>query len=144
MNYRLTKAAISCIIVIVSDTETHVHEWLSGGVSPCQGEGRGFESRLVLYRQSGKSLKIQAFPLFFVSDKFVPSCTHFIMPLKSGKIFVPAVPTSRHTKSVPFSLQWIRERFFCSFDSLDILCGFVESFFDLADFVFQMVQPYQD
>lgn len=23
-------------------------EWLSGGVSPCQGEGRGFESRLVL------------------------------------------------------------------------------------------------
>ncbi len=26
----------------------HLHEWLSGGVSPCQGEGRGFESRLVL------------------------------------------------------------------------------------------------
>ena len=25
-----------------------VHEWLSGGVSPCQGEGGGFESRLVL------------------------------------------------------------------------------------------------
>ena len=24
-------------------------EWLSGGVSPCQGEGRGFESRLALY-----------------------------------------------------------------------------------------------
>ena len=22
-----------------------LHEWLSGGVSPCQGEGRGFESR---------------------------------------------------------------------------------------------------
>ena len=21
-----------------------MHEWLSGGVSPCQGEGRGFES----------------------------------------------------------------------------------------------------
>ncbi len=27
-----------------------MHEWLSGGVSPCQGEGRGFESRLVLYK----------------------------------------------------------------------------------------------
>lgn len=27
-----------------------MHEWLSGGVSPCQGEGRGFESRLVLFR----------------------------------------------------------------------------------------------
>ena len=26
-----------------------MHEWLSGGVSPCQGEGRGFESRLVLW-----------------------------------------------------------------------------------------------
>ena len=25
-----------------------MHEWLSGGASPCQGEGRGFESRLVL------------------------------------------------------------------------------------------------
>ena len=25
-----------------------MHEWLSGGVSPCQGEGRGFESRLAL------------------------------------------------------------------------------------------------
>ena len=27
----------------------YVHEWLSGRASPCQGEGRGFESRLVLY-----------------------------------------------------------------------------------------------
>ena len=26
-----------------------MHEWLSGGASPCQGEGRGFESRLVLF-----------------------------------------------------------------------------------------------
>ena len=28
-----------------------MHEWLSGGVSPCQGEGRGFESRLVLFNK---------------------------------------------------------------------------------------------
>ena len=29
---------------------THfMHEWLSGGLSPCQGEGRGFESRLVIF-----------------------------------------------------------------------------------------------
>ena len=28
----------------------NMHEWLSGGASPCQGEGRGFESRLVLNR----------------------------------------------------------------------------------------------
>ncbi len=26
-----------------------LREWLSGGVSPCQGEGRGFESRLALF-----------------------------------------------------------------------------------------------
>ena len=25
-----------------------MREWLSGGVSPCKGEGRGFESRLAL------------------------------------------------------------------------------------------------
>ena len=29
-----------------------MREWLSGGVSPCQGEGRGFESRLVLFGKS--------------------------------------------------------------------------------------------
>ena len=27
-----------------------MREWLSGGVSPCQGEGRGFESRLALLK----------------------------------------------------------------------------------------------
>ena len=31
-----------------------MHEWLSGGVSPCQGEGRGFESRLVLLQKRKK------------------------------------------------------------------------------------------
>ena len=33
----------------------NMREWLSGGVSPCQGEGRGFESRLALFfaRKSG-------------------------------------------------------------------------------------------
>ncbi len=34
-----------------------MHEWLSGGVSPCQGEGRGFESRLVLFLFLIKSLE---------------------------------------------------------------------------------------
>ena len=29
-----------------------MREWLSGGVSPCQGEGRGFESRLVLLHRT--------------------------------------------------------------------------------------------
>ena len=26
-----------------------VREWLSGGASPCQGEGRGFDPRLALF-----------------------------------------------------------------------------------------------
>ena len=26
-----------------------MREWLRGGASPCQGEGRGFESRLALF-----------------------------------------------------------------------------------------------
>ena len=30
----------------VFKVHTSMREWLSGGVSPCQGEGRGFESRL--------------------------------------------------------------------------------------------------
>ena len=43
-----------------------MHEWLSGGVSPRQGEGRGFESRLVLFilpekESSGKLLDL-SFP----------------------------------------------------------------------------------
>ncbi len=45
-----------------------MREWLSGGVSPCQGEGRGFESRLAL-------LKIgRVFFRFFVAkNKFTDS-----------------------------------------------------------------------
>ena len=35
-----------------------VHEWLSGGVSPCQGEGRGFESRLVLSMIQKKEISV--------------------------------------------------------------------------------------
>ncbi len=36
-----------------------MHEWLSGGVSPCQGEGRGFESRLVLFNDNCIKVLIQ-------------------------------------------------------------------------------------
>ena len=31
--------------------QKQMREWLSGGASPCQGEGRGFESRLALEKQ---------------------------------------------------------------------------------------------
>ena len=47
-----------------------MHEWLSGGVSPCQGEGRGFESRLVLFSNEAENLKNKAFRYFFVSFGF--------------------------------------------------------------------------
>ena len=55
-----------------------MHEWLSGGASPCQGEGRGFESRLVLFLfllkvekekvKGGEEIRIHRnwFPLFHV------------------------------------------------------------------------------
>ncbi len=41
-----------------------MHEWLSGGVSPCQGEGRGFESRLVLSLIGAETLILQRFRYF--------------------------------------------------------------------------------
>ena len=37
-----------CSFEGVSKKRILMREWLSGGVSPCQGEGRGFESRLAL------------------------------------------------------------------------------------------------
>ena len=42
-----------------------MHEWLSGGVSPCQGEGRGFESRLVLFLVPEKESSGKLFGLRF-------------------------------------------------------------------------------
>ena len=49
-----------------------VHEWLSGGVSPCQGEGRGFESRCLHDRESleniGFSVVFKAFCVFKISS----------------------------------------------------------------------------
>ena len=41
-----------------------MREWLSGGVSPCQGEGRGFESRLALFLLAGISLIYKGFQPF--------------------------------------------------------------------------------
>ncbi len=37
------------VLRVRAEEERKMREWLSGGVSPCQGEGRGFESRLVLF-----------------------------------------------------------------------------------------------
>ena len=43
-----------------------MREWLRGGAPPCQGGGRGFESRLALFYYIIRSLKLQDFRLFFV------------------------------------------------------------------------------
>ncbi len=42
-------------------SSTIMREWLSGRASPCQGEGRGFESRLALIKNR---LKLVGFFLF--------------------------------------------------------------------------------
>ena len=46
-----------------------MREWLSGGVSPCQGEGRGFESRLALfcYKNAYSDFAVSVF--WYVMDK---------------------------------------------------------------------------
>ena len=52
---------IVCVQYIVlksTKMNTNMREWLSGGVSPCQGEGRGFESRLALNKKNRKASKI--------------------------------------------------------------------------------------
>ena len=46
-----------------------MREWLSGGVSPCQGEGRGFESRLALFYWL-EFLEFSRVPAFFCFLKF--------------------------------------------------------------------------
>lgn len=55
-----------------------MREWLSGGVSPCQGEGRGFESRLALFLMVAEALILLGFRFFFGGAKPVPSCTHLL------------------------------------------------------------------
>ena len=51
-------------------TDSEMREWLSGGVSPCQGEGRGFESRLALNKkEDGYVVTI----FFFIESRVRPS-----------------------------------------------------------------------
>ena len=46
-----------------------MREWLSGGASPCQGEGRGFDPRLALFLFGGKLVNIRL-PVFFTFFNF--------------------------------------------------------------------------
>ena len=42
----------------------NMREWLSGGASPCQGEGRGFDPRLALFLIKTEVLSLSVLPLF--------------------------------------------------------------------------------
>ena len=44
--------------------QTDMREWLRGGASPCQGEGRGFESRLALFLFAPEACQMAGFRSF--------------------------------------------------------------------------------
>ena len=44
---------------VSEENREKMREWLSGGVSPCQGEGRGFESRLALDERKCQELQLE-------------------------------------------------------------------------------------
>ena len=52
------------IINCVGDELTDMREWLRGIASPCQGEGRGFDSRLAL--ETRRKVVSGRMPLFFL------------------------------------------------------------------------------
>ncbi len=52
---------LDVLIYVLSLRQDILREWLSGGASPCQGEGRGFESRLALKKQKGGIFQISPF-----------------------------------------------------------------------------------
>ena len=51
--------------------QTDMREWLRGGASPCQGEGRGFESRLALLFYGLQTQYLCGFGGFFMPQKSV-------------------------------------------------------------------------
>ena len=65
-----------------------VHEWLSGGVSPCQGEGRGFESRLVLSKREKKESS-DGWLFFYVQALPGSNGSNVCVPLRSSQSNVP-------------------------------------------------------
>ena len=52
----------------------NMREWLRGGASPCQGEGRGFESRLALFLFALKSSIYAGFGVLLCLKKVCDYC----------------------------------------------------------------------
>ena len=65
-----------------------MHEWLSGGVSPCQGEGRGFESRLVLSKRYKERHPMDG-SFFYVQALPGSNGSNVSAPLRSSQSNVP-------------------------------------------------------
>lgn len=61
-----------------------MHEWLSGGVPPCQGGGRGSESRLVLDFLVSQMFKYIWF-LFYADVTFLINSNIIYYIGKSGR-----------------------------------------------------------
>ena len=61
--------SISDIFTMLSATvkQISMRKWLRGRASPCQGEGRGFESRLPLHKKKNANRRS-----FFVLIKHIP------------------------------------------------------------------------
>ena len=63
-----------------------LREWLSGGALPCQGRGRGFESRLALFLFLGYGVSVHTL-LFFVPG-YVPGAVGQVRIVKIGGDFI--------------------------------------------------------
>ena len=63
-----------------------MREWLSGGVSPCQGEGRGFESRLALFLFSWENFIMSLKGCEIVKNIYAQSASDFVCAGKGAEM----------------------------------------------------------
>ena len=79
-----------------------MHEWLSGGVSPCQGEGRGFESRLVLSMIQKRGCRISKYFLLGGSPALCPN------GIEIGYVFDAILYKRSSFPGIPFGMPYFR------------------------------------
>ena len=90
-----------------------MREWLSGGAPPCQGGGRGFDSRLALLEQRKGTSDGCSF--FFVS-RHIRASKGSMSPLRSGRrrprSFRPRAPRLAQAIGIPLRDRRRRPRLF--------------------------------
>ena len=77
-----------------------MREWLSGGVSPCQGEGRGFESRLVLFLYPKFHKRVQKGyrkRKGFRDEEKSSSCINEFVPIDRRSVLLCTVPGNQYS-----------------------------------------------